>query len=588
MSIVPNFVPDKNTIIESVGNKFLSNAFEAVVSTTFISALPLSDDDKRDRKTVNSLKSFAHKALESAGGYQLLIDAINNERNQSKLSLLKDLNSICYTTAMEAATRVAMEATADEEFDEDEPDETEESLEDLKIDVEDDAEEAGGDPDEAADTASDDAAEEPVEKPEEPKKKILKGKTLKELTLDARMTDQEYASLAKKAGNIDMADIAEIVNDKIIKAVNDEKKSYQQTDEANDRLKAALIERDDINEDENPEEAKEAVEGIYRLNFGNNIPREHKSLFSTLQASIAETLIATEAASFDELDVDLLTKVTCRTLPHTFTETVSLSSAVEEALSTSIAVEGWNGSNCDDVIKFASLTSIIIMTFLETLNTMNIKIFDRDDIKCAVDRGAYNPANAACIAQNVDSCTKVALDAIRENIRKSNDISDLENAMEKTVEINDKLNEVAKKGHPVSSKLLASVESIQTEINARLAKVSKGYATATEAISYAKALRNDEARRAFEGAVGRLKDRIINRWPDRVIFRINGNNIHSDMIKNNRTIATDDMTIGCALEGITATDFFKSVAKMNGINEIKLGNRILGTLIIDENGRTTI
>lgn len=583
MSIVPNFVPDKNTIIEAVGNKFLSNAFEAVVSTTFISALPLSDDDKRDRKTVNSLKAFAHKALESAGGYQLLIDAIENERNPSKLSLLKDLNSICYTTAIEAATRVAMEATSDEEFDEDDPNESEESLEDLKIDV-DDTEEA----DEASDTESNDAAEEPAEKPGETKKKILKGKTLKELTLDARMTDQEYASLAKKAGNIDMADIADIVNDKITKAVNDEKKSYQQIDEANDRLKAALIERDDINEDENPDEAKEAVEGVYRLNFGNNAPREHKSLFSTLQASIAETLIATEATSFDELDVNLLTKVTCRTLPHTFTETVSLSSAVEEALSTSIAVEGWSGSNCDDVIKFASLTSIIIMTFLETLNTMNIKIFDKDDIKCAVDRGAYNPANAACIAQNVDSCTKVALDAIRENIKKSNDISDLENAMEKTIEINDKLNEVAKKGHPVSSKLLASVESIQTEINARLAKVSKGYATATEAISYAKALQNDEARRAFESAVGRLKESIIRRWPDRVIFRIKGNNVHSDMIKNNRTVATDDMTIGCALEGVTATDFFRSVAKMNGIDEIVLGNRKLDTLIINEDGRTTI
>lgn len=585
----PSFVPDKTKIIESVGNKFINKAFESMISAVFISALPLSDEEKKDKKNIRALKSFASQALESAGGYQLLLDAISTQKNPAKLATLRDINSICYTTAVDAATRYALEATSDDA--EKELSDAGDDLEDLKVDMNDeDTTDTENTDDEATDTSTGETSETPIEeeKPEPPKKKILAGKSLKELTLDAKMTDQEYNQLAKKAESIDMDQIAEIVNDKIVKVVAEEKKSYEKIDAANDRLKAALIERDDIIEEENPDAAKESVEKIYNLNFTPDVPREHKSLFSSLQSKMAETLIATESVSLTEFNPEICHKVMCRTLPRTFTETVTLSSAIEEALSTSIAVEGWNGDNCNDVIKFASLATIIIMTFLETLNTLNINVCSKDEVRQAVDCHNYTRAPVNQIASNVDTSARIALDNIHASIKRTNDISDLENAMEKTVFISSKLNEVAKKGHPVSPKVLTSLESIQTEIKARLATIDKNYATATEAISYSTALKNDEARRAFESAICKVKDRIERRWPDRLIVNIKGNNVHTEMITNRNAVDTEDIAIECALEGISATDFFKGVAKMHGLNNIMLGNRKLPVLIIDENGRTTL
>ena len=586
----PSFMPDKDKIAEAVGDKFIRKAFEAVVSATFISALPLSDEEKKDKKNIRALKSFASAALESAGGYQLLLNAIQNEKNPSKLGLLKDINSICYTTATEAAARYALEATDDTEA---ALSDAGDDLESLKVDVNDDTENTENVDDETTDANTEETTETPdetePEKPEPPKKKILKGKNLSELTLDARMTDNEYSQLAKKAENIEMDQIAEIVNDKIVKAVTEEKKTYEKVDAANDRLKAALIERDDIIEEENPDAAKEAVERVYRLNFSDDTPREHKSLFTALQSKIAENVIATESISLTEFNPELCQKVMCRTLPHTFTEKVTLSSAIEEALSTTIALESWTGDNCNDVIKFASLATIVIMTFLETLNTMNINVCNKDDIRAAVDGNIRCCSSATDqIANNVNASAKVALDTIHSDIKKTNDISDLENAMEKTILINSKLTDIAKKGHPVSPKVFTSLESIQTEIKARLAKVDKNFATATEAISYSAALKNDEARRAFESTICRVKDRIQRRWPDRLVVNIKGNNVHTEMITNRNAVDTEDINIGCALEGITATDFFKTVAKMNGFDNIILGNRKLPVLIIDENGRSTL
>ena len=170
-------------------NKFLTQAFESVVSSTFISAIPMSDEEKGS--AVKELRKYSNNALEAAGGYGLLIDAINTETNPHKKAFLMDINDICIATASEAAKRFALEATGDPESTSlaDDVD----ALEEIDENADNEVDEAN-DPADAPEDDMEDVGEEDdivEDKPEEPKKKVLLGKSLKELSLDARMTDAE-------------------------------------------------------------------------------------------------------------------------------------------------------------------------------------------------------------------------------------------------------------------------------------------------------------------------------------------------------------------------------------------------------------
>ena len=104
--------PNKIAIQQMAYEKFLTQAFETVVSSTFISAIPLSDEEKGS--AMKELRSYSNSALEAAGGYNLLINAINTETNPHKKALLLDINEICVSTATEAAKRFALESSGED------------------------------------------------------------------------------------------------------------------------------------------------------------------------------------------------------------------------------------------------------------------------------------------------------------------------------------------------------------------------------------------------------------------------------------------------------------------------------------------
>lgn len=572
--------PNKIAIEQMAYNKFLTRALETVVSATFIDAIPLSDQEKRS--AVKSLRRYSNQALESAGGYDLLLNAINTETNPHKKAFLMDLNDICVTTATEAAHRFALEASGDVEDTsladdvdalEDIDNETDASMDDEDMESED------------PDGEMEDTTEE--ETPEEPKKKVLVGKTLQELSLDARMTDAEYKKLAARSESIDIPQISKIVSDKIIKTVNAEKQAYADIDDANERLKDVLIEKDD-NAIDTPEEAKEAVSRIVDMNFGKNCPREHKSLFSKIQLNAAESLMAMESVDFDKVDADILTKITCRTMPMIFQEKATLKSALEEVMCTSVNPECKDDYECHKIIKFGHILSVFIITLLETLNTLSLHKMNRKEALTITDAPDVKATTPAAVADCVNTQSAVALEHLKKAVRNSKDIGTLKATQYQLESLQNKLTECKKAGYNIDKNIVAAIEAISAEAILRGERIMSNANAAMESFSVTEARRNDAGNEADKAFMSSVKTNIDKRHPSRIVFKIaNEGAVHIDFIGTGMPY-----TMSAAFEsthgGLSNTEYFKALAREAGIPNTEYSDGSNPSMIILDNfGRHT-
>lgn len=575
--------PNKIAIQQMAYEKFLTQAFETVVSSTFISAIPLSDEEKGS--AMRELRKYSNSALEAAGGYNLLINAINTETNPHKKALLLDINEICVTTATEASKRFALEASGENVEDTSLADDVD-ALEDIDNQVDEADDEEMPESDDMSEDSEDMPEEDPAaSKVEEPKKKVLVGKSLKELSLDARMTDSEYKSLAKRAESIDIPAISKIVSDKIIKTVNDEKQAYADLDEASERLKDALIEKED-NGIDNAAEAKEAVDRIIDMNFSKSCPREHKSLFSKIQLNAAEALMAMESVDFNSIDSQLLTRITCRTAPMIFEEKMTLSSALEEVMCTNVNPDCADDYEYHRKIKFGHILSIFIITLLETLNTLSLHKMTRKEAVTITNGPDIKASSPDAIANGVNTQSAVALENLKKAIREAKDTAAIEAAVEKLDSLHTKLNECSNAGYNVQKSITAAIESLKAEASLRHERLTNEFNRANESISISAASRNDMGNRADKLFMKNVSANIVKRRPKQVVFKVaNEGAVHVDFIG-----APTEYTMSAALEsshgGLSTTEYFKALAREAKIPNIEYNDGSYPKLlIIDNEGR---
>ena len=99
---------NREVLRDAVYNSMKEKTFHTVVNTAFVNAIPI-DKNELDSTTRRGLAKYSFDALEAAGGFGLLENAIRNETNPIKKSYLQDIKEVCCESAMEVANRITSE-----------------------------------------------------------------------------------------------------------------------------------------------------------------------------------------------------------------------------------------------------------------------------------------------------------------------------------------------------------------------------------------------------------------------------------------------------------------------------------------------
>ena len=75
---------------EQVYDKIRDDTFHAIVNRAFMGALPMDRSDL-NKESIREISKFSKAALEAAGGYSLLENAIENVTNPSQKAFLEDM-----------------------------------------------------------------------------------------------------------------------------------------------------------------------------------------------------------------------------------------------------------------------------------------------------------------------------------------------------------------------------------------------------------------------------------------------------------------------------------------------------------------
>lgn len=537
-----------------------------MVQSIFLSAIPLNNDVKMDPSMLNTLKNYCSNALENAGGISLLYNAINTETNSSKRGLLADIYSICDEVASEAAIRIAMEATEDEE----ELDENN----DLMIDEEDPEDEEFAEEDDVDDLEED-------KELEEPKKKILPGRTLEEIAIDTQLTDEEYRKLAKRSDKIDSKEISEIINQKVVKALNDEKDTYEAIDKSNQKLKDALIENED-NEIDTEDEAKEAATRILDKNFKSYQNLEHRSVFSKLQLDAVEALMCSESATIDNKILEDIT----------FNETLSIFTSREKTLSE--AIESAINMKCMEpccntgaAVELGTIIATIILTFIETLNTLNLHKVRYDEAATIAEKKPAMDYTPNSILENVNRKAGEFIEQQKREIRLSRDKD--ANALEAVAYnlncLKNSLNKAIENGVNIDNSLITGINDISQDVHKNIAKIEDAYIPITEA-AIALNKRSNEANIVAANTVAKY---ISKKNPDHIMFRVaTESTIGIECYRDNKYVYGTNLVLQPTTESLSIEKTIESLARSSDLSKITCYGEKPKFTIINNGKRSSI
>lgn len=354
---------------------------------------------------------------------------------------------------------------------------------------------------------------------EAPKEKVLAGKTLQELVLDAKMTTAELDKFFGNLERLDTAKISEIINDKIIGVIEEEKKAYKTISEANAKLKAAIAEKE---EEKNPEVTEEAVQESV-MSFTQKVTGSdrliHNTLFSRMQINTSMAMLGRVATESVNVPLDAVaTKVLCRTLPKKFEEKISLESVIEEAACSKVCSND-DPRFTEDREKFLKLSNLIttlIMTLIETLNTLNLQKYTRDELAYVCNKKDFELRNSEQVINNLNATVSQAFENIKASCRGVKDPVALEAAALQVKRIENTLDKLEKRGIDKTADTRKALESVIEVINERY-KIIKD-ATAVESVNEyeefkaTRQLNNDI--RSFE----RIAELIERKRPSEVTF----------------------------------------------------------------------
>ena len=682
-----------NHSINEIKNAAYSNlqnqAFCGLVQSTFISALPLSTEDKASPKISKALKNYCSDALESLGSYSLLEYAIAKESNNSKRSLLLDMKEICDYVAREAAMDIATEAVYREPlkvakitpeivreklsspfkarvFSKDyiatlierqkylqkllkKVDKNSQDYKDIRAEMklnkisaseimkirekynlsesekdfdigsllsigflgmpgycgnlryneyisdnmsvleaagddinEEDEEDTPVDEDLLIDD-DEEMSEEMEEDDGESKKKILAGKTLEEIAIDSRLSDSDYKKLAIRAETIDIPEIAEAINKKVVDAINREKESYQDIDDANEKLKNALIENDD-NSIEDEEEAEEAVTRILDKNFRKmDQIKEHKSLFSKLQMDATEMAMCTESFSITS---DLLKEVTYSDTLSVFkTPEKTLSNAIESALNFTMANESTNPMIAEKAIKIGTMAAAIILTFIETLNTLNLYKMSQNEVKAAVDRAPIMDETPGAVLDSINCKARDAVESQKRNIMSAKKTNALEDASYKLSLLAKDLSRAIEGGINIDKSIMNEINDLREVAASKVQRMDDSYIPASEAV-IGVSKRAQDTNIVNSNTVAKY---ISKRPTDHIFFRIaSENTVAIECFKNNKFVYGSTLKLEPVSEAVSVEKYIDNLVKTSDLGKISyLGNKPKMT-VINKGQRTDI
>lgn len=198
-------------------------------------------------------------------------------------------------------------------------------------------------------------------------------KTLPEVVDGAAFTDAEYNKFAKNVDNMDLDKVSEIIKDKVVKVIRDEKDSYEKEENLHDELKDA------INTGDTSEDEKKTVESYMDLVLSKADPRKHVTLFSKLM-DVSYDAISHTTESYTEIPFKTLTTVTIKNTLKGFKPSTNLNSALE-----SMELFGSNANTNAKISDTSLLCGITIFTALETLNSLGLYTPPVQDVREFVD-----------------------------------------------------------------------------------------------------------------------------------------------------------------------------------------------------------
>ena len=412
-----------------------------------------------------TLAEYTLKVVESFGGFDTLTYAMNNEKDPAKKQFLSDMRDVCLETANRAISRVS----------------------------------SG--------------------------KKEIAREDMVAPTLDKK----EYAEYVEKADKLDLDRVAEIVKEKVLKTLDEEREARARNDEVNQALKEAIAsqdeefdhsddemedeedtdEEDTSKEDEDEEDSEEdsdsedeedeedekkdkgekkddssdddeddldATESFLTRISGGALrrPDQHKSFFNSILNKAMEQIVATENVALmdtDEISKDRILDLTLEsTLPDTFTTKTSPDRALDFVMSYTNS-QKLNKDERQTVVESALVDATIAYTMIETLHTMNLVKPSVMDLKAVTE--AYNPIQRkyndmkTIVASSVAQTIRNARP--RFNMTKYEKIDALESGIENLTKLNQSIptdDPYFDKSHQALSSAIESMQSTLKELNA--------------------------------------------------------------------------------------------------------------------------
>lgn len=245
----------------------------------------------------------------------------------------------------------------------------------------------------------------------------------------ATLSKEDCKNFAKRANNMNLDEVAQIIKKKTLQVISDEKEQYKKEQELDNELANALSENDSINDlgesdlddelnmdeeddilaeesssndkpkldpievgksESNTRYAKKlpnknnsgssAVESFKNFHLDATDPRHHISIFSRLQDNAMELMSYIETPNYGRDYFPILNKVTFESF---FSKPdVIMTTATESAIAKEEVCE----IPAQTRPKVATLVSIITYTIMETLHTMGIFTPNKSNIQSFVDR----------------------------------------------------------------------------------------------------------------------------------------------------------------------------------------------------------
>ena len=297
---------NKNILENNLLGKFRNLTLHSVVNTCFLNGLPLTKSEL-NKSDVKNLSKYSLTVLESVGGFDIAKESLSALTDAKQKSFLSNILSICEEAALEATKRTVKETDA--------------------------------------------------KKPE---------KDMKDIVDKAAFTEEEYNKFKSKVGDIELNEISDIINEKTLNVIKNEKEIQEQDEEMKNKLQEALADSKNFNEI--------SVESYMDLVLKKDNIRTPVTFFSKLMDVAYENLLYAKESD-SELLMDVIHRVTFdgtlktfkrdKTPLECFESLVNVNSAPMEEMTVT-------DDSKEKMMNKSLVCSIVIYTILETLKTLNI------------------------------------------------------------------------------------------------------------------------------------------------------------------------------------------------------------------------